>query len=240
MSNLLKNQPDEAVATFGFPLIENGRGVPKAADGGLSEADRLDSEPEPSPEEIYRRKLLELERRTQEIERDAYAKGFAQGERDGLEYGQKTIHVIKTQLERIAANLENIPAHIYKDYRNWFIITCLKAARRVVRGELAASPGNIARVVNSLLDEAEEHSTLTLYLHPLDIEFMEKRAELVLGTNGKHLEIKADADLERGGCRIESDIQLLDASIDSQFEVLEAHLLKEIGPAEPAGTSSDG
>jgi len=238
-SSLLKNQTDETVSTFGFPVIENGAvGAENSLDDGLCESEL--NEPEPSPEELYRKKLLELERMGQEIERDAYAKGFAQGERDGLEYGQKTIQVIKAQIERIAASLEEIPAHVYKDYRNWFVITCIKAARRVVKGELAASPRIVARIVSSLLDEAEDHSTLTLYLHPLDIEFMEKRADMVLIRDGKHLKVKADAELERGGCRIESDIQLLDASIDSQFRLLEAHLLKDRGPSEPKETAANG
>ncbi len=240
-SNLLKNQAEETVSPFGFPVIEkSGGGNTNSLDEELCSPEPVDSEPEASPEELYRKKLLELERLGQEIERDAYAKGFAQGERDGLEYGQKTIQVIKSQIERITANLEEIPAHVYKDYRNWFIVTCIKAARRVVRGELAASPRIVARVVSSLLDEAEEHSTLTLYLHPLDIEFMEKRADTVIGKDGKHLKIKADPELERGGCRIESDIQLLDASVDSQFKILEAHLLKEKGPVEPEGTAANG
>ncbi len=241
LSNLLKKQAEGSIASFGFPVIETDAGpVPDGIDQTFDEPEPLDPDPGDDSEEIFRKKLLELERRTQEIERDAYAKGFAQGEKDGIEYGQKAVLVIKSQLERIAENLENIPARLFKEYRGWFIITCLKAARRVVRRELTVSPGIVARVVSSLLEEAEEHSSLTLYLNPLDIEFMEKRADLVLGTKGKHLTIKADSDLERGGCRIESEIQLLDASIDGQFEELENHLLKETSPDEPEGMAADG
>ena len=54
---------------------------------------------------------------------------------------------------------------------------------------------------------------------------MEKRADLTLGANGKHFALKADKDLERGGCRIESAVQLLDASIAILFENLEKKLL---------------
>ncbi len=71
-------------------------------------------EPEMNSEELYRRKLLELERRTQEIERDAYSQGFAQGEKDGFDYGQKSVQVIKSQLERIAQNMEALPAKILR------------------------------------------------------------------------------------------------------------------------------
>ncbi len=230
MSNLLKQRPEMGVAVFGFPVIESGRGA--GGGEGDPELETLFSEPEADCEETLRKKLLELERRTQEIEKDAYARGFAQGERDGLEYGRKTVQVIKSQLEGIAADLESLPEKIFGDYREWFIATCIRVAKRVVRKELAISPEIIAGTINALLDEAEEHSTLTVYLHPLDVEFMEKRADLVLASRGKRLDIRPDASLERGGCRVESDVQLLDASIDTQFEELEKHLLGGLGLEE--------
>ena len=48
------------------------------------------AEPEIDLEDVFRKKLLELERRGQEIEKEAYGRGFAQGEKDGLEYGRKS------------------------------------------------------------------------------------------------------------------------------------------------------
>lgn len=238
MSNLLKKRAESEVVPFGFPVMD------VAGEPGDSDAESdtgTASDPATDPEAVYRKKLLELERRTQEIERESYAKGFAQGERDGLEYGQKTVQVVKTQLERIAEHLENLPSKVCLDYRSWFISTCLRVARRVVRKELAISPESITNIVGALLDEAAEHSTLTVYLNPLDIEFMEKRAELALDAQCKRFSIKPDNGLERGGCRIESEIQLLDASIESQFDTLEEYLQGQRAPElAPEVTADDG
>ncbi len=237
MSNLLKKQTESGVIPFGFPVMDapNEPGDPGAdSDAGT------DNGPAADPEAAYRKKLLELERRSQEIERESYAKGFAQGEKDGLEYGQKTVQVVKTQLERIAENLENFPTRLCLEYRSWFISTCLKVARRVVRRELSVSPDIVADIAGALLDEAAEHSSLTAYLNPLDIEFMEKRAELVLDGRSKRFSIKADSNLERGGCRIESEIQLMDASIESQFEALEEYLQGQRAPELTPEVMTDG
>ena len=182
-------------------------------------------EPQINSEELYRRKLLELERRTQEIERDAYSQGFAQGEKDGFDYGQKSVQVVKSQLERIAQNMEALPAKILQDYRDWLIRTSIGIARQIVNREIRTSPEIVADTVTALIEEAEEHGALTVYLNPNDLEIVEKRAELTLGANGKHFALKADRDLERGGCRIESEVQLLDASIANLFENLEKKLL---------------
>ncbi|MEM5786420.1 MAG: FliH/SctL family protein [Syntrophobacteraceae bacterium] len=238
MSNLLKKKADRGIPAYGFPVLDGPEiSWQKKPDAEIEET--LFSEPEPDPAEMYRKKLLELERRTQDIEKEAYAKGFAQGEKDGLEYGHKSIQVIKAQLERTIDALDTLPEQIFRDYRTWFITNCVRIAKRVVRKELAISPDIIATTLNGLLDEAEEHSSLTVYLHPLDIEFIEKRAHLILNGKSKRFSFKADSGLERGGCRIESDVQLLDASIDSQFEVLEKYLLAELQTEETTGGSDE-
>ncbi len=102
--------------------------------------------PQMNPEELYRRKLLEIERRTQEIERDAYSQGFAQGEKDGFDYGQKSVQVVKSQLERIAQNMEALPAKILQDYRDWLIRTSIGIARQIVNREVQTSPEIVADI----------------------------------------------------------------------------------------------
>ncbi len=224
MSNLLKKNLEAEIASFGFPLIQEDYSGGETMVSLEPEEEQV-PESQIDSEELHRRKLLELERRTQEIERDAYSQGFAQGEKDGFDYGQKSVQVVKSQLERITQNMEALPAKIFQDYRTWLIRTSMGIARQLVNREILTSPDIVADTVTTLLEEAEEHGVLTVYLNPNDLEIVEKRADLTLGANGKHISLKADKDLERGGCRIESAVQLLDASIAILFENLEKKLL---------------
>ena len=237
MSNLLKKNLDPEIAAFGFPLIQDdhsGRATLASTD---PEGEQV-TETQMNSEELYRRKLLTVERRTQEIERDAYSQGFAQGEKDGYDYGQKSVQVVKSQLERIVQNMEALPAKILQDYRNWLIQTSISLARQLLNREIRTSPEIVADTVSALIEEAEEHGALTVYLNPNDLEIVEKRADLTLPANGKHIALKADRDLERGGCRIESAVQLLDASIATVFENLEKKLLG--GAASQDATGETG
>jgi flagellar assembly protein FliH len=224
LSNLLKKNLEPMIAAFGFPLIQKdqGGGTPMLS---IDREEKQTPEPQMNSEDIYRRKFLDLERHTQQIERDAYSLGFAQGEKDGFDYGQKSVQVVKSQLERIAQNLEALPAKIFEDYRDWLIQTSIRIARQIVNREIQTCPEIVADTVRALIGEAQEHGTLSIYLNPNDLEIVEKRAELTLGANGKHFVLKADRDLERGGCRIESAVQVLDASIATLFENLEKKLL---------------
>ena len=155
------------------------KGAGKVAPG----KDAQTTEPEISSEQLFRTKLLELERQTQEIEKEAYGKGFAQGEKDGFEYGQKAAQVIKTQLERIAGHMEALPAKVLQDYREWLIRASIKIAGQIIKREVQTSPEILADTVKTLLDEAEGHSSLTVYLNPNDLELLEKRADLTLSAN---------------------------------------------------------
>ena len=219
-----------------FQLSKMGMATQKLP---LVEENERSPEPEKDSEQLYRTKLLELERRNQEIEKEAYGKGFSQGEKDGFEYGQKAVQVIKSQLERIAENMEALPSKVFQDYRDWLIQTSIRIARQIVKREVQVSPEIVADTVKALLEEAEEHSTLTVYLNPNDLELIEKRAETALLANRKRFALKVDRDLERGGCRVESSLQLLDATMATQFENLEKYLLGD-GASQSAAGGTDG
>jgi flagellar assembly protein FliH len=234
LSNLLKKTLESEIAAFGFPVIpQEYHGAEKGVLNGNGQAAEMNCE------QLFRTKLLELERQTQEIEKEAYGKGFAQGEKDGYEYGHKAAQVIRTQLERIAENMEALPAKVLQDYREWLIRSSIRIAERIINREVQTSPEIVADAVKALLDEAEEHSTLTAYLNPNDLELIEKRADLTLCSNKKHFALKADRSLERGGCRVESAVQLLDASLASMCENLEKYLLDGAAPRSATG-EADG
>jgi flagellar assembly protein FliH len=232
LSSLLKNNPDRIV-TFGFPVIPKGpveaepSAPPEEQEPGSRAAPSEEAPPEVSAEEIYRRKLLELERQSQEIERDAYSKGFAQGEKDGLDYGQKSVQVVSSQIERIAQNMKNLPAKVFEDYREWLIHTSIGIAKQIVNREIGTTPEIVADLVRDLLGEAEQHSTLTVHLNPNDLELIEKKTDMASLADDRQFVLKADKEVERGGCRIESAIQLIDGSIIAIFEKLEKELLEQ-------------
>jgi flagellar assembly protein FliH len=246
LSNLLKKEDDMGVILFGFPEIEQQgkqKPIPIPVHDEIVESEIEEPapvEPEIDMEEVFRKRLLELERQGQEIEKEAYAKGFAQGEKDGLEYGQKSVQVVKVQLEGIARNLESLPGKICLDYRNWLVQTSLRLARKIVQRELRITPEIVADTVSDLLAEAEDSSSITVYLNPQDLEFMERRADLDLNANAKHLLIKTDRTLERGGCKLESEVQLLDASIETQFKNLDKFLLSQMHTAGPPSAPASG
>jgi flagellar assembly protein FliH len=175
---------------------------------------------------IIRNRLLEAERQAQETEKLAYENGYAQGQKDGFEYGRKSALVVQEQLENVLLQLGALPSRAFRDYRDWFIQSSLSMARCIVQNELKTNPDGLYSLVTSLLHEAQEHQTLTLYLNPRDLDLLRKNTPLEswIQQFSPAFSLKTDAALTPGGCRLESDLQLLDATLETRFAFLEETL----------------
>jgi flagellar assembly protein FliH len=243
LSKIIKASENAPLQRFDFSEIEmdvDGRNSFVAKD----EKDRLEGESEnvddlPSQalhdlEEAIRNRMLEAERHAQELEKTAYEKGYVQGQKDGFEYGRKSASIIQEQLENILKQLGSLPAGVFKDYRQWFIDACLTMVRRIVQRELTMNPENLTQLMTALLNEAEENQSLILYLNPRDLDMLKKNTpfEKWMEQVSRSFLVKADAGMTPGGCRLESEIQVLDAGIETQFALLEEALRGELAGME--------
>jgi flagellar assembly protein FliH len=89
-------------------------------------------------------------------------------------------------------------------------------ARQVVRDELRSDPQRIARVareaVNAVLISARH---IVVQVHPDDLALVEQGAAEVIAARGAR--VVADASIERGGCRVLSDVGTIDARIGARW-----------------------
>lgn len=233
MSRIIKAEKDTdvPVSAFDFAEIEEGaeEEVRPPSECDVAEKCREDAPPAPDPAEIeaiIHRKLLEAERKSQEMEKEGYLRGYAQGEKDGIEYGKKRMMIVKDRLEEIIENVQRLSDRVLQDYRDWMISTCLAVARRIVRRELAMDTGYLVDMIDALLAEADEKNTVTIYLNANDLRLLEEHLDLreLTERSAHRCRLKADESIEQGGCRLESEIQLLDASIEKQFAQIEQNL----------------
>lgn len=92
----------------------------------------------------------------------------------------------------------------------------VQLAREVVRSELATRPELVARVaadaVAAVMLSAKH---ITVLAHPQDLPLIAEGAEETLAARGARL--LADAAVERGGVRVESDVGSVDAGIERRW-----------------------
>ncbi len=94
--------------------------------------------------------------------------------------------------------------------------TAVQLARQVVRSELVARPELVAEVARqALADMLLSARHISLHVHPEDIDFVAQGLHETLAARGARL--LADAQVQRGGCRVESDLGLVDARIEQRW-----------------------
>jgi len=248
LSKIIKAHEDmEEVAPFDFRNIEEaqkGKGKKAGRPGVTSKSaahppvKEVTRDPLEELEEIVKNRLLEVERKAEALEKEAYEKGYAQGEKDGFEYGKKNMFIVNEHLERVLRGLQGVPRKVFQDYREWFISACLAITKQLVRVELQTNTEAIVNLVNAVVDEAEEAHSLTLYLNPADIELMKKHTDFAswMQRDGSSCAFKPDNKLERGGCRMESEIQVVDAAVETRLALIERQLRQD-GPTHEDSSS---
>ena len=231
LSKIIKLNEQSDIEAFDFREIEKGTLFVPEPETEDSQENKSPPDPLAELESTIQKRLLEAERRAQELERDAYEKGYAQGQKDGLEYGRKSMQIVKERVEELLGGLQGLPDKVFKEYRDWFLEMCLTISRRIVRRELAAQPEALIQLIDSLLAEAEASQSVTLHLHPSDLEMIKKHTEFLasMERSDSKLTLKPDPQMQRGGCRLESEVQLLDGTVEAQFALFEEALL-QYGP----------
>jgi flagellar assembly protein FliH len=238
LSSIIKAHESIDAAPFTFREVENRSELNHPRVSALEPKEAEPEEPRIDPlqelEEMIQNRLMEAERRAEELESEGYEKGYAQGVKDGAETGLKGMLITRDHLEKLLHAIQALPVKIFSDYREWFIASTLTVARQVIRKELDTHPRILAQLIGSLLEEVEKSQSLILYLNPKDIESLEEHTSLkdILQESNRSFALKPDPGLQRGGCRIETELQLLDAGIETQFALIEQAIRQEEPVAE--------
>lgn len=116
----------------------------------------------------------------------------------------------------------------------------LEIAEKIIRKTVQEDPQIIATTLERAKQEVTDAKQIRIWLHPRDFEVLrEMRPELIkIGeVAGRTIEVVASDELSRGGCRLETEIGIVDATIPTQIEEVHRQLLDEEFPGnrEPAG-----
>lgn len=152
--------------------------------------------------------------------RAARQSGYQDGYRDGLValdgFKQSFAAQTTTQVGALVTAIGEQLDALQQDMAKCLAATATQLARRIVRSELTARPECVALVaeqaIETLLQSARH---IVVRLHPDDHALVEAGAAEAIAARGARL--VDDASISRGGCRIDSDIGSVDATIDERW-----------------------
>lgn len=193
--------------------------TPGSLGGEAEAAAAAAAEPQKSPEELQAEAL-----------RAARQGGYHDGYRDGLaalesfkqSFAQQATAQMGALMQSYAAQMDELQQQMAGALAD----AAVSLARQVVRGELRSNAQQVAVVAQEAIEAlllSARH--VTLRVHPDDQPLVAQGAAEILEARGARL--VADAAVTRGGCLVESDIGIIDASIESRWRRAAAALGSE-------------
>lgn len=157
-----------------------------------------------------------------------HAKAIQDGFREGYERGaEQWQNAVWAARESVRAAVEQAKPQIVQ--------LALRVAEKILRQKLETQPAAIVPMVDEALRslQGQNQMRVVLRVHPADEAVLEERRQRWLDRHPSivSLQVVSDESFPRGGCRIESDFGMVDATLETQMRVIERHLLG--GGGEP-------
>ena len=181
--------------------------------------------------------LLAAQEKAQEIIEDAQrgaeqirSQAAAQGAVEAREKIKQELIPSLAALANAGQMLVVFEQQMISRYAPQVVRLALDIAEKILQKNVAEEPQIIAAILERAKREVTDAKQIRILLHPADHALLEEiRPELVkVGEeNGRTIEIKSSAEISQGGCRLETEIGIVDATIPIQLAEIHRQLLDE-------------
>ena len=173
------------------------------------------------------------------LERDAFVKGYAQGERSGLEAAARQG---ETSLRRLAETIDEMAsmrADLLRRSERELVRLAISIAERIIRREITLDGNLVAAMAKVAIEQLGDRASATIGLHPSD------HATFMAAANGTPfpapVQIVPDPAVTRGGCVVRSDFGEMDLDVSAQLiEISRALLGPEATAVAAPATAAAG
>jgi flagellar assembly protein FliH len=214
-SNYSRFIPREELSSFAAWNPGSLSGGPEASSAGVQRP-APPAPPPPNPADELMAQLKQV-RQT----------GYQDGYRDGLValdgFKQSFAAQVTAQVGAIVQGFGQQLDDLQQDMARALAVTATQLAKQMVRSELSMKPELVAVVATEAVDTlllSARH--ITVRVHPDDHALVAQGAADVLSARGARL--LSDPEVLRGGCLVESDIGVIDATLEARWRRVAASL----------------
>jgi flagellar assembly protein FliH len=175
---------------------------------------------------------------SQALQHAARQAGYQEGYRDGLaaleNFKRSVLQQNAAQFGALLQQFDEQLDGLEFDMARTLTRVAASIAQQVVRDELNAHPERIARVAHEAVEAVLMSARhIVVQVNPQDHALVEQGAAEAIAARGARL--VSDAGIERGGCRVLSDVGTIDARIGARW----ARASATVGVEMPWDGSSD-
>jgi flagellar assembly protein FliH len=150
------------------------------------------------------------------IEKEAFEKGFASGEKAGFETGEQKVTIFLDQLETLFREIYSLKEKLIAELESQIVLLAIGIARRILRKELKSTPEIIEEMVKEAVKEISPIGPITVRLNPTLYDQLNKKKK-------EFQEIFPDLLFERdnkapeGGAVVSNPFQEIQTDLDFQL-----------------------
>ena len=162
----------------------------------------------------------------EQARREGLAEGLAQGYQTGMEQGRAQALEENTLLHQLSLAFGAEIAHAKELVAQDLLDLSLDLAKAMLKTTLALQPERVLPIVNEAIGYLPTlQQPALLFLHPEDGVLVRERMGSELASAGWR--VIDEAAMERGGCRIETATNQIDAGTSSRWQRIAASLGKD-------------
>jgi flagellar assembly protein FliH len=198
-------------------------------------ADQLPAPPTPSVEAVLAAAqqqaeaiLLLAQQEAEQLRQTAYEQGFTKGCEEGKERARQELLPALVAFAQVGQSLIVLEEQLIERFTPHLVRFALDIAEKVIGKAVEEDPHIVAFVLERARAELPQARTIRIWLHPLDHQaLLTCRPDLVwVGEKGgRTVEVFSSEEIERGGCRVETEMGVVDATLPAQIQEIRRQML---------------
>ena len=153
--------------------------------------------------------------------KQAYAEGFAQGERDATHLAEERIAPLMATLQSVLAELTTMRQKRLSQIENEVIDLALHIGRKIVGQALQTNRDAVAGIVREALKHTEDLEKICIRLNPEDLRHLRQTPGFENVKASERVQLEGDNAIDSGGCLVQTEYGEIDARIEEQFRTIE-------------------
>ena len=161
--------------------------------------------------------------RAQEESENIKKSAFEEGYRLGLEKAGADIEIFKTEL----SNFMNARKEVFEYIAPDILEISVDIAKTIIKKEIETDPQVLINtIVDVLRSVSKNEPKITIRVRPQSVQFIKDTIPNITYQYGidSSINIVADPSVEEGGCILQTNNGIVDASVDTQLEIIKKAL----------------
>jgi flagellar assembly protein FliH len=172
----------------------------------------IEEQEDPTTREDFKTRIARLER-------EAYEKGFAQGQKDGLDLEKSKLEEMGKQYEALFLELRDLKIQIFHESEGEMLKLVELMLKKIIGEEIKTNSAVIKHCISSAAKFITDKRKVRIIINPDDMEEVKKMLpDLARLTKGGNFQLMEDPSVRKGGCMLETGFGRVNATIDDQID----------------------